>query len=343
MPRKTNRTKITSPEKTAQINKSNMRLKNDFLLYLKSIQRSAGTIAGYDSDLLIVFTYMLDNLDNKDFHKLTKRDIIALQNWLVDNGNSPARIRRIKSAISSLSNYIENILADEEPEYKDYRPIVRKIESPVNQPVREKTIFTDEQLTELLDKLTEAGRYDQACAVALAMYGGRRKSELLRFKADWFVPENIIFGALYKTPEEVRTKGAGTGKYIYCYTLVKGFDPYYKKFMEWREANGIESEWLFYDKVDPTKPMNVATLNSWAKIFSRILGVPFYWHALRHYFTTMLSKSGLPDSVIQTVIGWSSADMVRLYDDTSADEQIGQFFDEGGIKQDIKPTSFADV
>jgi len=343
MPRKTIRTKITSPEKTAQINKGNMRLKDDFLLYLKSIQRSPGTIAGYDSDLLIVFTYILDNLDNKDFHKLTKRDIIALQNWLVENGNSPARIRRVKSAISSLSNYIENILADDEPEYKDYRPIVRKIESPVNQPVREKTVFTDEQLQGLLDILVESKRYDQACAVALAMYGGRRKSELLRFKADWFTPDNLIYGSLYKTPDKVRTKGAGAGKYIYCYTLAKDFNPYYDIFMKWREENGVESEWLLYDRADPTQPMNVSTLNSWAKIFSRILGVPFYWHALRHYFTTKLSKSGLPDSVIQTVVGWTSAEMVRLYDDTSADEQIGQFFDEGGIRQDIKPTSIFDV
>ena len=343
MPRHTNRIKITSPEKTAKINKSNMRLKDDFLLYLKSIQRSSGTIAGYDSDLLIVFTYILDILDNKDFHKLTKRDIISLQNWLVENCNSPARIRRIKSAISSLSNYIETILADDEPEYKDYRPIVRKIESPVNQPVREKTIFTDEQLSTLLDTLTENGRYDQACAVALAMFSGRRKSELLRFKADWFTPDNIMYGSLYKTPERVRTKGAGSGKFIYCYTLAKDFSPYYNRFMEWRAANNIESPWLFYNKSDPDQPMNIATLNSWASHFSDILEVPFYWHALRHYFTTRLAKSGLPDSVIQTVIGWSSADMVRLYDDTSADEQLGKYFDEGGIKSDIAATSLSDI
>ena len=343
MPRHTNRIKITSPEKTTQINKSNIRLKDDFLLYLKSIQRSTGTIAGYDSDLLIVFTYILDNLGNKDFHKLTKRDIISLQNWLVENGNSPARIRRIKSAISSLSNYIETILADDQPEYRDYRPIVRKIESPVNQPVREKTIFTDEQLSTLLDALAENGRYDQACAVALAMFSGRRKSELLRFKADWFTPDNIMYGSLYKTPERVRTKGAGSGKFIYCYTLAKDFSPYYDRFMEWRTANKIKSPWLFYNRSTPDQPMNISTLNSWAGHFSDILEVPFYWHALRHYFTTRLAKSGLPDSVIQTVIGWSSADMVRLYDDTSADEQLGKYFDVGGIKSDIAATSLSDI
>lgn len=53
----------------------------------------------------------------------------------MENGNSPARVRRVKAALSSLSNYIENILDDE---YEDFRPIIRKIENPQNTPVREK-------------------------------------------------------------------------------------------------------------------------------------------------------------------------------------------------------------
>ena len=129
MPRKTKQNNITTPEKTALINQSNMRLKDDFLAYLSSIQRSKGTINGYDNDLLIVFTYILDHLGNKNFEKLTKRDIASIQNWLVnENGNSPARVRRIKAAMSSLSNYIETILDDEE-EFKNFKPIVRKTTS----------------------------------------------------------------------------------------------------------------------------------------------------------------------------------------------------------------------
>ena len=117
MPRKTKQVRITSPEKMEKINPSNMRLKKDFLAYMKSLQRSAGTIAGYDSDLNIVFTYVLDELGNKDFQRLTKRDIIAFQNWMVDCGMSSARIRRVKSAISSLSNFVEAVLSDDDPEF----------------------------------------------------------------------------------------------------------------------------------------------------------------------------------------------------------------------------------
>lgn len=130
MARKTKMNKGTSAEKTALINKNNLQLKNEFLSYLRSVGRSQGTINGYDNDLLIVFTYVMENLNNKDFSKLTKRDLISLQGWLVSNsGNSSARIRRIKSSISSLSNYCENILAGDDPKFGVINSIVKDRES----------------------------------------------------------------------------------------------------------------------------------------------------------------------------------------------------------------------
>lgn len=324
MPRKTTHNEITNPTLLKEVNVENTRLKNDFLDYLRSVQRSPGTIYGYSHDIDIWAVWNLLYNKNKPFVDLSKRDLIAFQNWLIsNNGNSPSRVRRIKASLSSLSNYVENILDDE---YKNYRSIVRKIESPVNQPVREKTVFTDKQLQGLLDSLVESKKYQKACAIALAMCSGRRKSELLRFKVDWFTDDNIIYGSLYKTPVTVKTKGRGSGKYIYCYTLVDGFKPYFDLYMNWRKEHSVSSEWLLYDESDPSQPMSQSRLNSWANTFSNMLGVPFYWHALRHYFTTMLIKSGLPDNVVQSVVGWTSADMVRLYDDTPEDEQIGKYF-----------------
>lgn len=329
MPRKTKQNKITSPEKTALINKSNIRLKDDFLAYLAAAKKSPGTIKGYDNDLLIVFTYMLDNLGNKDFQALTKRDIISIQNWLIANGNSPARIRRIKSSISSLSNFIESIL-DGEPEFAGFRSIVRKIESPVNQQVREKTVWSDDELLNILDILAERGEHDKACLLALAMYSGRRKSELCRFRVSDFSESNLVCdGALYKSAP-IKTKGQGGGKYISCYTLAK-FKRYFDAWMAQRAELGIESEWLFPSRSNPTNQISISTLNSWSDYFSRISGKPAYLHSLRHYFTTSLVRAGLPDSVIQTIVAWQSADMVKVYTDIDADEQIGMYFKNGEI------------
>lgn len=337
MARKTKMNNLTSPELVSKVNPENVRLKEDFLEYLQSVQRSPGTIRGYDNDLDIFFVFCMERLGNKRFSEVTKRDLVAFQNWLInENSNSPSRVRRIKSAISSLSNFVEAIL-DDEPEFKNFRSIVRKIESPVNQPVREKTVLSDDQLDGLLDKLTERKQYGKACMLALAMCSGRRKSELVRFKVDDFKDDNLICGgALYKTSDTMRTKGFGLGKYIYCYTMAKKFKPYLDRWMEYRKENGIDSEWLFPLREDPSQQMKPETLNSWANTFTNMLGVDFYWHCMRHYFTTHLARSGLPDGVIQEIIGWSSSDMVRLYTDLDAEEQIGMYFKDGEINTDRK-------
>ncbi len=343
MPRKTKMNDLTSPELVKKVNPENLRLKNDFLEYLRSVQRSPGTIRGYENDLDIFFVFCMQRLGDKNFAKVTKRDLVTFQNWLInENGNSPSRVRRIKSAISSLSNYVEAIL-DDEDEFKDFRSIVRKIESPVNQPVRDKTVLSEEQLQTLLDKLTEEGKYEKACMLALAMFSGRRKSELVRFRVGDFKDANLVCGgALYKTSETMKTKGFGLGKYIYCYTLAKDFKPYLDRWLAQREKDNIESEWLFPDKEDPTQQLKPETLNSWAISFGKMLDLDFYWHSLRHFFTTQLARSGLPDGVIQEIVGWSSSDMVKLYKDLTTEEQLDQYFDETGIKA-VHPARLSDL
>lgn len=346
MGRITKYNRITSEESVKNILPENSVLTLDFLDYLKSINRASSTLDQYKHDLDIFFVWNLEFNNNKRFVEVTKREFARFQSHALEQwGWSPKRIRRVKSTLSSLSNFIENIL-DEEPEYEGYRAVVRKIENPINEAVREKTIFEDEELQRLLDHLVEQKKYMQACMVALAMYSGRRKSELPRFKVSYFDEENVKFGSLYKTPEKVRTKGSkgtgNTGKLLYLYVLKQPFDPYLKLWLKNREEKEIESEWLFPKSDNNSLPVTIDAMDRWTDAYSRFLGKPFYWHSLRHYFTTALSKQALPANVIQDIVGWSSLDMVSLYDDTSADETIGQYFNEDGIKK-VEAKSLADL
>lgn len=328
MGRTTKYNKITTPEKLSRISKNNSELQKDFLNYLRSTHKSDGTIKGYESDLNIFWVWVMDNLDNKNFQDITKRELVRFQNWLVeDNKNSPARVRRIKSAISSLSNYIEAIL-DEEEEFKGFRSIVRKVDNPSLQPVREKTVWEESELLDLLEILVKNERYEQACYVALAMYSGRRKSELVRFKVSDFDDDKLVCdNALYKSAP-ILTKG---GKMLECFTLAKKFKPYFDMWMNDRNLRGIKSEWLFPDPTDETRARNVSTLNSWANSFSSITGRDFYIHALRHYYTTALLRAHIPDSVVVDIIGWASSEMLKIYDDTPKDEKIASYFKDGDI------------
>lgn len=341
MPRKTKMNRgLTTPELLAKVNPDNMQLKDDFLEYLRSIQRSPLTINGYANDLDIFFCWVLENAENKPFVKISKRELVRFQNWLCnENENGSARVRRIKSAISSLSNYVENIL-DTEDEFKDFRSIIRKIESPAMQPVREKTVLSDEQIETLLTTLTNKGKYMKACVVALAAFSGRRKAEIPRFRVTDFADDKLVCdGALYKS-DPIKTKGRGLGKYIPCYTLAKDFKPYLDNWMKYREEHGIQSEWLFPAENNTSEPISITTLNSWANTFSKILGVPVYFHALRHRFTTYLVRAGIPDSVIAEIVGWASVDLVKVYTDLDADEQISAYFKDGEINTEKKESLF---
>lgn len=329
MARSTKMNTITSPELLSHVNPQNMQLLTDFLDYLRSIQRSETTIAGYENDIQIAWVWCLQNNENKFFVNWTKRNVVAYQNWLINNNeNSSARIRRLKAALSSLSNYVETVLDDEFP---DFRNIINKVENPVNRPVREKTVWEDDELDDLLAKLVDKAHYEKACYLALAMYSGRRKSELCRFKVSDFDDDKLVCGgALYKS-SPIKTKGQGGGKMIPCYTLAKKFKPYLEYWMKYREEHGINSEWLFPNKKNPTECIPISTINSWSNTFSRLSGRPAYIHSLRHYFTTSLAKAGIPDGVIQSIVAWESSDMVRLYTDLDADDQIGMYFQDGDI------------
>ena len=329
MGRKTKMNSITSPELLAQVNPENTQLLEDFKDYLRSVQRSETTIAGYENDIQIAFVWCLQHNNNTFFVNWTKRNIVAYQNWLLNsNENSPARIRRLKAALSSMSNFIESVLDDEFP---NFRNIINKVENPVNRPVREKTVWEDSELEALLDKLVGRRDYEKACYLALAMYSGRRKSELCRFKISDFDEDKLVCGgALYKSAP-IKTKGRGGGKMINCYTLAKKFTPYLDMWRNRRLDKYGDSEWLFPDAKNPDEHIQISTINSWSNTFSRLSGKPAYIHSLRHYFTTSLAKAGIPDGVIQSIVAWESSDMVQVYKDIDTDEQIGMYFKDGDI------------
>lgn len=327
---------ITSEEKLKQVNPENLQLEEDFLEYLESVDRSKGTIKQYRANLHIFWCWNLEYNKNKFFVELTKRELVKFQNhalnvWLW----SPRRIRVVKATISSLSNFIESILDDE---FEDYRSIIKKIESPTNEAVREKSVFTQEELQPLLDTLVENKDYMKACVLALAMYSGRRKAELTRFKVSYFTDDNLMFGgSLYKSPEKIKTKGRGTkGKLLEVYVLAKQFKPYLDLWLKKREEFGITSDWLFPKYKNGEwldENIDTSTIDSYSRTYTRLLGKPFYPHSCRHMFCTMLLEQNLPESVVQDIIGWSSSEMVKLYDDRSKDSQLEKYFGEDGIKQ----------
>ena len=326
---------IVTPEKLEKVNKKNIQLGDDFLEYISSIGMSESTIYQYGNNLKIFWCWNLEFNDNKFFVKIRKRDFQRLQAHAKDIwGWSPKRVRTFRATLSSLSDYIYKMLDDE---YDGYKPIIKDVPHLPDCTVREKIIYTARELQKILDQLVEDGEYYKACVLSVAMNSGRRKSELARFKVDYFDKSNLICeGALYKTPEKMTTKGRGkNGKLLDVYTLAKPVQPYIDLWLEERKRLKIRSKWLFprYEHGEwKDEPVKVTTLDSFTKTYARIAGKHFYWHSMRHYLVTYLSESNIPSTIIQDMIGWESSDMVKLYDDTGKDDHLEKFFGADGIK-----------
>ena len=167
------------------------------------------------------------------------------------------------------------------------------------------------------------------------------------FYRKYFDDENLICGgALYKTPEKMVTKGRGQrGKLLDVYTLAKPFKPYLDMWLKERNRLGINTDWLFPKYKDGKwldEHIDGSLLDSFARTFSNMLNRPMYFHSLRHAFTTYLLEQNLPENVVQMIQGWSSSDMVRIYDDRSGDSQLEKYFGVDGIKQ-IEQKSLDDL
>jgi integrase len=341
--RETKRSAFAPDEEYEKVCQENKDLLNEFVEYCQSTDKSLSTIPSYVSDIKICFCWNLKYNANKKFVDFNKRDIMKYQNYLLNTLDlSSNRIKRLKAAISSMSNFIESMLDDLHPKFRN---IVNKIPAPAKEMVREKTILSDEQAQGLLDYLVENKQYQKACVFALSWASGSRKSELLRFKVSYFVEENIKYGSLYKTPEKIKTKGRGKqGKPLNRFVLIGKFKPYFDLWMEERKKIGVDE----FDELFVTKrnnewhPMKISTLDSWADQFSKYLGIDFYFHCMRHNFTTGLSAANVPASVIKEIIGWESIDMVNLYDDTEIDDKLEKYFDENGVKK-IEKKELSDI
>jgi site-specific recombinase XerD len=319
MSRKTFRKIITSEELTSQINPENISLMNRFLKD-KSIRTSPKTIIVYESNLQMFLTWNLLNNNNKKFTDIRKLEFSEFFSFASEELKlGSARLNNIRSTLSSLSNFIEKFYDEEYPSFRNV--ILNVIESSPKEMRREKTILTDEQIEDLLDYLAEKNK-QQACWLALAITSGARFSELLCFETDLIDENRTAFGDLFlETTRQIKTKGRGkSGKLLYKYILKERFLPYYKKWIAEREIilkdKNLNHNYLFIKQ--DGNPATGATIRWWIEDFEKYLGVPFYAHALRHYLVTLFSKKNIPPFLIKELMGWSSLEMVQIYDDSTA-------------------------
>jgi len=325
MGRKTNRMNDITKDQWDQVSEENRNLVIDFLEYCQTVDRSPETINGYKSDLHIAMVWIKDNAKNKDFYEINKRDISKFQNWCIQNNLSSSRIRRLRSALSSLSNYIENMLDDI---YPKFRNIINKIPAPSLSNVREKTVLSNEILDTLLDSLLKDNKFQQACFVSILIASGMRKSEIVLCDMNWFFDNAIINDGMYMSPE-IRTKGKGVaGKRMNKFIIKEIVDKYLNLWKQERERLNINSEALFVTKRDGEwQRIKCSTVDSWMEKFTTIIGVENYSHCYRHYAATWLKKNGVSIDKIRDFLGHNDSSTSEIYIDIGKEENLKGMLD----------------
>lgn len=326
--RKTKRLEELTEDEIKLINPDNLKLIEMFMMY-KRVSLSDATLKVYKSNLLIFMNWLREYQDNKDFAGIDETDIIMFQGWCMDRNMSSSRIRNLRSAISSVSNYILRILKRKDEKFKDFENYVKFVDAPPQSFVRKKTILSEEDMKNLLDSLVKDEKYQMACLVAALMSSGMRKSEVIQTKTEWFVGKNVIVSnGMYVSPP-IRTKGAGKrGKMLEKFFIKELFDPYLELWLKEREELGIEHESLFVRKVGGKwEAIQQSTVDSWMNICSRYANEVIYAHAFRHFISTWLKRKGAEVSEIKDFHGHAGVATTEIYIDIDRSENLKNMLD----------------
>jgi site-specific recombinase XerD len=284
----------------------------------KNAKCSDDTIENYQSDLNIYFTYNLLNNDNKSFIKTKKIELSDFFDFgLMELRWSGNRYSRVRSLMSSFSDFIVDYLDEDHPDFKN---LVNKAVPKVPKiPVRKKTVLFPEQVYKLRNDLIERGKLQQAVYLMLLAASGARISESLRITIDMIDENHTAFGDLFlETTDEIKTKGHGKNGTMMSRFIIKDvFLPLYKKWLPIREEimkknNKTHNSMFIKSNGEPVKE---TTIRSWISKWEGILGLDLYAHAFRHFMVSDLTRKGCSSDFIVAVLKWRSAEMYHIYND----------------------------
>lgn len=270
------------------INKENRELVEEYIEINK--QLSERTKETYISALRQFFWFVYEKMNDKSFYLITKRDFMKYMSYLQDRGLSSSAISLRKASVSSFCNYIENVVADDISEYKNFRNFTRGMPAIPKNQVYNKVPITYEEYELLIKTLEERKDYLGLAWVATAFNVGARRAELIQFKTeilDYPIQDNQNFVISHV----VRGKGASVDGKPLRYMIHMDALKYMKL---WVENRKYDSEYIFVTKYGgKVKPIS----NNWADRFcnvvlSPILGKRVHPHMFKASCITYLLENG---------------------------------------------------
>lgn len=297
------------------INPDNVKIHKDFVSYLKYINRTPSTIAQYAHDLKIFWTWNYKYNDDKYFPKILNRDFIRMQSTAMNDwGWSTSRMTRFKCALGALSKFVQEVMVDE---IGDYDAPIKQIKNPVKQRVKVIEKITPNELEYVLSELVNQRKYQSACIIAIVAYGNLTRAEIPHVKYRYFDSENILYNAMYRTPEPVECgTSANKQKNKKIRYILIDFRKYFDLWMAVRQGRGIKNEYLFVTNQKRRSYTHVSTkaIDQSFEYAKAILGKPVNMQTLKDFVTPeMLGKYHVPLTGMQEFFGKTTPVMNDVY------------------------------
>jgi len=256
-------------EMFAQVREEHRLLVNEFLDISKG-SLSPKTLIQYRSALYHFFWWVHEVLNDKNLNKITKRDFLRYISFLQNRGLSSSSISLKKAAVSSFNNYIENIVADDDENYKSFKNFTRGLPSIPKNQVYNKVKITKEEYDLMMETLLDDENYLGAAWVATAFNVGARRAEIPQFKTE-ILSYPIPDGKSYVFSHFIRLKGKGEDGKQRKYMINTDALRYMKL---WVEKRGYDHEYIFTTRYGgEIKPISDGWADDFCKnVLSDILG-----------------------------------------------------------------------
>lgn len=267
------------------------------------------------------------SLNEKPLNKITKRDFLRYLSYLRDDRElSSSAINFKKACVSSLCNYIENIVAGEVESYRNFRNFTRNLPPIPRNRVYEKEQVTYDEYEQMMRVLEDDENYLGMAWLAVAMLVGARRAEIIQLKTE-ILDYEIPSDKNYILTHNIRGKGRSTDGKSLVYMLPLDVLPHLKK---WVEVRGYEHDYIFTTKHSGE---SVVVSESWANYFctnvlSHILGRRINVHIFKNSCITMHLENNVPIEIVSRFIAHhESVDTTSIYDLRDFEEERDKIFE----------------
>ena len=122
----------------------------------------------------IFFYWVKQNLNNKSFLDIKKKEYVRYLNWITNRGLSDSAIKFKKSSVSSFCNYVMMMYEDEYPTFRNFTVGLKVVKTGY---VHEKVPLTPDEYVMLCEELEKREEWQKLAYLVFSYSTGCRRAE----------------------------------------------------------------------------------------------------------------------------------------------------------------------